>query len=285
MLFTKMPEFSVVVCVKNEEQRLDACLQGVLLNAPSEIIVVDGNSSDRTALIARKYTDKVIVTENSSLTRDRQIGIDAASHGLVAMIDADHRLLAGDLVSLFEDMQAYSFDVVQAQLISFVNNNYWNRAEEQAWSLTHNIPGPKSMIGVAPAIFNKRIFSMVKFDDTVTRTIDDTDFIYRLSLVPGVKFGIGRTQIRQLHSGTFESYFKKFRWYGVGDGEFCVKHPGRAPGMWFHLLVRYPLVYGFKALCRGKFEVIPFFMLQGYVRFYSMVRKILGMVMSRKGGH
>ena len=146
-------DLSVVVCVKNEEARIEACLQAVVRNAPGEIIVVDGDSSDRTAEIARRYASRVIVSKKSSLTRDRQVGIDAAGLTHVAMIDADHRLEPGDLQSLLNDMEELGFDVVQSQLISFANNNFWNRAEEQAWQLTHNIPGPKTMIGVAPAIF------------------------------------------------------------------------------------------------------------------------------------
>ena len=60
-------DISVVVCVKNEESRIEGCLKSIITNHPSEIIVVDGDSSDNTAEIALKYTsrcrkDRIICT-------------------------------------------------------------------------------------------------------------------------------------------------------------------------------------------------------------------------------
>jgi glycosyltransferase involved in cell wall biosynthesis len=268
-------EISVVVCVKNEESRIEECLKTIILNHPSEIIVVDGDSSDRTSEIALKYTDQVIVSKKSNLTRDRQIGIDSAKNDLIAMIDADHRLDQDSLQGLLLDLNSHNYDIVQSQLESYKNNNYWNSAEEDAWHLTHNIPGEKTMIGVAPAMYKKSLFSEVKFDDDITKTIDDTDFIYRLSKIKTLKIGIGKTKIKQLHFGSFLDYKKKFKWYGVGDSEFCRKHPNRLFSMFYHLLFRYPVIYSTKALLRGRFKVIPFFILQGYIRFYWLIVGIL----------
>ena len=191
------------------------------------------------------------------------------------MIDSDHRLEKGDIQSLLDDMHKFNLDIVQSQLISYKNLNFWNRAEEQAWDITHNIPGPKKMIGVAPAIFKKELFERIRFDDTITKTIDDTDFMYRLSKIPEFTFGIGETKVKQLHFGSFRNYTKKFLWYGYGDGEFCFKHPNRAFSMFFHLLVRYQIIYSCRALLRGRIGAIPYFLLQGNVRFYGMIKKLL----------
>lgn len=279
---TNSSDVSVVVCTKNEEYRIEDCLKTIVNNDPGEIIVVDGESTDATIAIAKKYANKVIQSHNSNLTRDRQIGIDAAKNEYVAMIDADHRLSKGDLHSLLEDLRKYDFDIVQSQLISFENHNFWNNAEEQSWQLTHNFPGPKRMIGVAPAIFKKNIFERVQFDDNITSTIDDTDFMYRLSKVSGIRYGIGQTKIRQLHFGSFKTYIRKFKWYGMGDGEFCVKHPNRAISMFFHLLIRYPIIYTLKAIKKGKFKAIPFFVLQGCVRFYGMICRVMRLSLGKK---
>jgi glycosyltransferase involved in cell wall biosynthesis len=100
-----MHNISVVVCTKNEGARIDDCLQSVLMNNPSEIIVVDGMSADDTAERARKYADKVIVSKAGSLCADRQVGIDNASCEFIAMIDADHRLEKGSLLALVNDLQ------------------------------------------------------------------------------------------------------------------------------------------------------------------------------------
>jgi glycosyltransferase involved in cell wall biosynthesis len=268
------PAISVVVCTKNEEARLEACLQSIIANHPDEIIVCDGGSTDRTLEIAALYTDRIITSAHSNLTLDRQRGIDAATHPLIAMIDADHRLAPGDLDALYADLEHYQLDIVQAQLASYKNHGFWDAAEEESWELTHNIPGEKKMIGTAPAIFRRRVFERVRFDDTITSAIDDTDFMYRLSKFPELKIGIGTTRIAQLHFSDFTTYLKKFRWYGRGDGQFCLKNPNRAPSMCFHLLVRYPLVYSARGLKRGKLKSVPFFMMQGWVRFAALVQTV-----------
>lgn len=269
-------KLSVVVCVRNEEKRINDCLELIILNNPDEIIVVDGGSTDRTLEVIRQFPGvKIIESRNSSLTRDRQKGLDAAANQYIAMIDADHRLCQGDLDSLFSDMQEFGFDIVQSGLVSYENHGFWDSAEESTWYLTHNIPGPRKMIGTAPAIYNKKVFEYVRFDDHITATIDDTDFAYRLSKFPNIKFGIGRTNIRQYHFANFYTYWRKFQWYGKGDGEFCRKHPERAPSMLFHLLIRYPISYSWKAIKVGRYRAVPFFMLQGILRFVGLSRYFL----------
>lgn len=266
-------KLSVVVCVRNEEARLRDCLQTVFQNEPDEVVLIDGGSTDRTLEIARQFPEiKIIESPNSSLPRDRQIGIDATRNQYVAMIDADHRLQPGDLQSLAKDMEEYNFDIVQSGLVSHSVTGFWDAAEDESWELTQNIPGRRNMVGVAPAIFNKKVFEYARFDDHITSTIEDTDFSYRLSQFPELRFGVGRTKIRQYHFADFRTYVKKFQWYGKGDGEFCRKHPERAASMVFHLLVRYPFVHSAKAIVRGRFRVVPFFMLQGVMRFVGLVR-------------
>jgi glycosyltransferase involved in cell wall biosynthesis len=265
-------EISVVICVKNEERRIEACLKSVAADHPSEIIVVDGNSSDRTVEIARIYTESVIVTQNSNMVRDRQIGIDATKHEFVAMIDADHRLREGDLRSLQEDLELSDFDVVQSHLRSYSKGSFWNQAEDEIWQLNHNIPGPRSMIGGAPAMYRKQVFQKVRFDPEITETTEDTDFCYRFSKIPGLRMGIGKTVIAQEHFSGLRDYMRKFRWYGKGDGEFCRKHPGRMPSMIFHLLVRYPFFYPLKAVMGRKFKAPALMVLQGLGRFCGLAR-------------
>lgn len=276
-------KLSVVICIKNEVNRIEDCLETVLQNKTDEIIVVDGESTDGTLEILKKYPEiRLIVSSNSNLTKDRQMGLDAARNDHVAMIDADHRLKKDDLQCLLKDMQEFNFDIVQSGLVSYQNHGFWDSAEEQSWQLVQNIPGQRKMIGTAPAIYHKRVFNYEKFDDRITETIDDTDFSYRLSKHSEVRMGVGKTNIAQYHFSNFNTYFKKFLWYGKGDGEFCLKNPQRSIFMVFHLLIRYPFIYPLKAFYNKKFKASIFFMTQGFLRFFGLSRFLLKTLILRK---
>jgi glycosyltransferase involved in cell wall biosynthesis len=263
---------SVVVCVKNEEVRIEECLESIVNENPDEIVLVDGDSCDSTIDLAKKFSIKIINSKNSNLTRDRQKGIDACRNDFIAMIDADHRLNPGDLKGLKEDLIDFNFDIVQAAL-KIKPMGFWCKGEKQYIDLILNNPGEKKMIGVAPCLYRRKVFDFVKFDDNITTTIDDTDFMYRLSKIGKFKIGTGHTQILSLHESGLLSYLKKFRWYGKGDGEFCVKNPERSLSMLFHLIIRYPIIYSVKSIMAGKLTSVPFVILQGVVRvFYLIVR-------------
>lgn len=271
-------KFSVVVTVKNEEKRIQDCLETVFKDNPDEVILVDGDSTDRTVEIARTFKDlKIIVSKNSTLTRDRQVGIDTARNEHVAMIDADHRVRPGDISSLIQEMEVQKFDVIQSSLVCYQKSGFWDAAEEALWKLAHNIPGKKSTVGGAPTIYKKNVFDYVRFDDAITKTTEDTDFFYRLSKFPNLSIGIGATTIRQYHFASLGAFVKKYMWYGKGDGEFCQKHPERAPSMLFHLLIRYPIIYSAKALVKGNFHAIPICILQGTVRFTGLAKHFINL--------
>lgn len=259
------PSVTVVVAARNEARRLSACLTSVARLGADEVIVVDGGSTDGTAEIAEAAGVRVIRSGGRGLAYDRQLGASAAKGELVAMIDADHRPHAELLDQLWADMVHYDFVVVQAG-VDIAPTSFWTRAEGQAMATFHHQPGPRSMIGVAPALYRREVFDMVKFDIDDPEISDDADFCYRLAQIPGVRFGIGRCRVMQEHHPSFGDYVEKFRWYGRMDAAFCRKHPERAANMWFHLAVRYPILRPLKALATGRPLACAWFWLASAVR-------------------
>lgn len=261
---------SVVVCTKNEEKRIINCLESIKQNNVDEIILVDGNSKDKTVEIAKNYTNKIFISKKNSLTYDRQLGIDKTKNEFVAMIDADHILRGDDIKNLLKDLKKFDFDIVQSQLISRKNSSFINLAEQEYWDITHNFSGKRKMIGTAPALYKKNIFKFIRFDARITEKMDDTDFIYRLSNLKKFNYGIGETKITQFHHNTLKDYLKKFIWYGRGDAEFVIKYPNRVFSILFHQLIRYPIIYSIKSLLRFKLKAPFFISAMGFIRFFSM---------------
>lgn len=89
-------KISFVIPAHNEEAWIGPTIESILRQPPNllkEIIVVDNNSTDRTAEIAESYLNiKVMSERNFGTNWARQTGLEAASGDIVAFIDADNRL-------------------------------------------------------------------------------------------------------------------------------------------------------------------------------------------------
>tara|TARA_B100000315_G_scaffold260160_1_gene319616 strand:+ start:1414 stop:2217 length:804 start_codon:yes stop_codon:yes gene_type:complete len=82
---------SVVIITKNEETRIEACLDSVKGWA-NEIILVDDESSDKTRQIATNYTDRIFTRKMDIEGRHRNWAYAQANNQWVLSLDADERL-------------------------------------------------------------------------------------------------------------------------------------------------------------------------------------------------
>ena len=83
----KPPRLSVVIVTRNEEDRIRACLESVAW--ADELIVVDAESDDKTASIARELTDHVIVRPWPGYAAQKNYGLDLARGAWILSLDAD----------------------------------------------------------------------------------------------------------------------------------------------------------------------------------------------------
>lgn len=83
---------SLVIPAYNESVHLRGCLDAVASQTvpPDEVIVVDNNSTDDTAKIAKSYRFVRLISEKEQgLTQARNAGFDAAKGDIIGRIDAD----------------------------------------------------------------------------------------------------------------------------------------------------------------------------------------------------
>jgi len=85
-----MGKISAVLIVKNEEKKLEACLES--LTWVDEIIVVDSRSTDRTLEIAKRYTHKIYERSFDNFAAQKNYGIDQASGDWILSVDADEKV-------------------------------------------------------------------------------------------------------------------------------------------------------------------------------------------------
>jgi glycosyltransferase involved in cell wall biosynthesis len=86
----ELPKISFCIPTLNNEDTLDRCLKSIVEQEYSdiEIIIVDGNSKDRTIEIAKKYTDKIYY-DTGTLGSARQTSIEKSSGEILALFDSD----------------------------------------------------------------------------------------------------------------------------------------------------------------------------------------------------
>ena len=84
---------SVVIPTYNEEKNIGRCLSALneqtIPREDFEVIVVDGQSTDKTVEIAQKYADKVIQQVSKGVGGARNDGVRIASGDVIVTTDAD----------------------------------------------------------------------------------------------------------------------------------------------------------------------------------------------------
>ncbi|MEM4222010.1 MAG: glycosyltransferase [archaeon] len=82
---------SVIIPTLNEEKTLEKCLQSIKnqKKKPFEIIVVDGESKDKTREIAKKNGAKVIIEKKKSIAAAKNTGAKISKGDILAFTDAD----------------------------------------------------------------------------------------------------------------------------------------------------------------------------------------------------
>src|SRR3989338_11375176 len=102
----KKPKLSVVMATFNEESNLARCLESVKAIA-DEIVIVDGESTDKTVGIAKKFKAKVMITGNPiNFHINKNKAIDAAKGEWILQLDADEVVspeLAREIQSTIND--------------------------------------------------------------------------------------------------------------------------------------------------------------------------------------
>jgi glycosyltransferase involved in cell wall biosynthesis len=81
---------SVCIVTLNEEEGLRGCLESVAW--ADEIVVVDAESSDKTALIAREFTDRVVVRPWAGFAAQKNFALDQATCDWILSLDADEQV-------------------------------------------------------------------------------------------------------------------------------------------------------------------------------------------------
>jgi len=271
---------SVIIPTKNVERTIEECLISVHRNNPAEIIVVDGNSSDRTVEIARRYTEKIYSDEGRGYSYALQLGAELATQEHIAYFDADIVLPEGTLATMLNELKEGGYTNIQAKLLPANSNTYWGRAMDWYFRFMHSRKGQG---GLSAGLLRRDVVLNVKFD-TQSRFYgysEDYDFLKRLK-VGGYKLGFSSAFAYYHHPANLRSIAKQWFRYGLGHSYLMRKWGPWHKGLWTPLAMVYFLA---RCLIKGKPQFIPYFVVIGVAGTAGMVKgfaQIIGEALGRR---
>ena len=207
----QLHDLTVVIPARNAEHLLDDCLGAIRRAGAAEYIIVDGQSGDETARLARALGARVLSDEGRGLPAARALGAAAARTRYVALVDADVVIPDGALAALLEEFISGGYTALQAGLHSIGGPGYWGRA--LAWHHRHG--RSKRWFGVVATIFERKTLLDHGFDARFLSG-EDIDLRWRLRRA-GAKIGVSkRVIVEHRFDDTFA--FALGQWLADGRG-------------------------------------------------------------------
>jgi glycosyltransferase involved in cell wall biosynthesis len=158
---------TVVISAYNEEKSLQRCLESVRQLA-DEIIVVDNESQDTTAEIAKKYTKKIFSAPNRlMLNTNKNLGFSKATGNWILNLDADEEItsaLAKEITSLIRSDPS--------------QNGFWLKRKNYSFGkwIQHGLWWPDRQIRLFRSGFGQfpcvHIHEYIKIDGTIGELIE-----------------------------------------------------------------------------------------------------------------
>ncbi len=226
------PAVTVVVPVRNGEETIESLLESLNnLNYESdkvEVIVVDGNSTDKTREIVKNYPVKLFIENKKGLNVARNIGIKKSKGEIVAFTDSDCIVPPNwitKIVENFKDPQVScvggSAKALNSDFVSQYADNsivrlmpFFRKREE----LDKVRPFFRHPAGCNMAYRRKVAEEIGYFDENIQYGFDEVEFAdrvckagYKMVLDPNV-------MVWHKHRSTLGEFLKQNFQYGRGSG-------------------------------------------------------------------
>jgi len=255
---------SVIIVARNAEETIEDCLDSIRRNNPTDIIVVDGNSTDRTVDIVRRYTEKVYSDEGKGLNYARQLGAEQATQEYIAYVDSDVILTDDALATMLAEFQGSGYiSILALEAPNRVFNHYWEWAQYQH-NQFRNLEGH---FGTITGLLRRETILKHRFDIS-ERDLDDRDLELRLK-AGKYKFGVSSARYYHRYRVNFKSLVKYRFFLGRVGTRYVRKYGPWHAGFWAPIHMLYWL--GF-CLIKGKPRLVPYFIIVGMAQTTGMVK-------------
>lgn len=222
---TPLLSYSIVIPAFNEEALLPECLASFAQQdfaGKVEIIVVDNNSTDRTAPIAAEHGARVVFEPVPGVCAARQAGTVYATGDIVISADADTTYPVTWLSTIDRAFRADPAIVAVAGPAHWMQAPRWGRMYERLLfgliSLVFQLTGQVYYISAANIAFRRSAWS--GYDTALTQGGDELDLLRNLRRAGQVIFlrdNPALTSPRRMNRGLFYNLFvTAFYYYLLG---------------------------------------------------------------------
>ena len=277
-------EITIIVNTLNDTSRnLDEFFVSLVRNKPAEIIVVDGQSNDGTAEIAKKYTNSVYVT-GPGISKQQYYGVKRVKTKYLFLVATDIELPDDTLSKLQIEFENNDCFAVQAKLKVKMERNFFEKGKkifldflQEGGKYYEFLNGPslfitKKYLPIIKEMANSKV-GQGYAADTLRTNILKKKGIY--------KFLRSKFFVFQNEKLNFKSYAEKVISYGVGDYFYYNSNKSK----WSYVRCLKSLTYVFNKYiiyfpCRSIFRrdlyiAIPFFWLTALLRYYGFLKTML----------
>ena len=217
------PRFSIVIPAFNEEFYLADCLSSLAAQdyqGVFEIIVVDNNSTDRTAELARRAGATVVFEPNRGVCQARQRGTEVATGEIVVSADADTVYGPGWLSRIEHWFLRNPAGVAVGGPCYFHDGPRWGLTLQKMLfavvTLVQRAGGP--VIYVTATNFAFRSDAFTGYDTRLAQGGDELDLLRRLRKRGFVAFdpeNAIRTSARRMEEGVVYNFAVSFFYYYI----------------------------------------------------------------------
>ena len=225
-------DISVVVTTCNEEQTIEELLDSLLVQIKrgSEIIIVDGGSTDKTTAIIENYQRQNrlirLLKEQGSIAHGRNTGIKNANYSIIALIDAGCAAKKDWLEKITEPFKEKKVELV-AGFYEMTGNLPFQKAVAPFLGISPQRFKPNTFLPSARSMaFRKSLWEKIDgFSERLDHTGEDTLFNYKV-----IEKGIPIVRVKEAivyweMPRTLREALVKFYSYAKGDAQ---------AGIWWH---------------------------------------------------
>jgi glycosyltransferase involved in cell wall biosynthesis len=177
--------FSVVVPCYNEEDYLPAAIRSLQrqdFDGEYEIVVVDNNSTDATAEVARGLGVRVVIEPEPGVCNARQAGTEASSGEIVVSVDADTTYAPDWLAKIDRNFRASEDVVAVVGPCRYKDGPRWGRLFARALfgtvGLVYRATGRTYYVSATNIAFRRDRWT--GYDTRLTQGGDELDLLRRM---------------------------------------------------------------------------------------------------------